>query len=98
MQQLQVLEQGQQLVLEILLEQVLLACRPLVEELAQQLALALEQLGMQQGLLESLQPLELGLQHLQPLPALGLPVLSLRLGQRALLFCFWRCQYPRPAQ
>ena len=42
---------------------MLLACRPLVEELAQQLALASEQLGMQRELLESLQPLELGLQQ-----------------------------------
>jgi len=49
---------------------------------------------------QRVQPLELGLQHLQPLPALvlGLPVLSRRLGQQALLFCFWRCQYPQPVQ
>jgi len=51
-------------------------------------------------LLLLVQPSRLGLQHLPPLPALvlGLLVLSLRLGQQALLFCFWRCQNRRPSQ
>jgi hypothetical protein len=45
-------------------------------------------------------PLRLGLRHLGPLPALllGLQVLSRQLVQQALLFCFWRCQCPRPSQ
>jgi hypothetical protein len=47
---------------------------------------------------QQVQPL--GLKHLPPLPALmlGLQALSQRLGQQALLFGFWRCQYLRPAQ
>jgi len=55
--------------------------------------------GWPQGRLpQQVQPL--ALQHLPPLPALmlGLQALSQRLGQQALLFGFWRCQYPRPAQ
>ena len=59
----------------------------------------LEQPCWPQGCLQQqVQPL--GLQHLEPLPALvlGLLVLSRQLGPQALLFGSWRCQYPRPAQ